>query len=155
MILPLKIVFADSSDTLVRVMNTINNQLFSFTFRKQPVRLVFDPDTNIMLKEGSTRLGIIEIAGNAIPFILSQNVPNPAAKKTDIPYILQVPMHVRLEIFDISGKFISVPFNEYKPAGRFIFTLDCSELRPGAYFYRMTAGKYKATKKMVIMPSKD
>jgi aminopeptidase N len=154
MILPLKIIFADSTDTLVRVMNTINNQLFSFTFGKQPVRLIFDPDTNIMLKEGSTSLGIIEIAGNAIPFILSQNVPNPAAKKTAIPYILQVPMHVRLEIFDISGKSISVPFNEYKPAGRFIFTLDCSGLRPGTYFYRMTAGKYEATKKMVIMPSK-
>jgi hypothetical protein len=155
MILPMKIIFADSTDTLVRVMNTTNNQLFSFTFGKQPVRLVFDPDTNIMLKEGSTRLGIIEISGNAIPFILSQNIPNPAGKKTDIHYILQFPMQVRLEIFDISGKSISVPLSEYKPAGRFIFTLDCSGLHPGTYFYRMTAGKYEATKKMVIMPSKD
>lgn len=155
MILPLKIIFADSTDTLVRVMNTINNQLFSFTFGKQPVRLVFDPDTNIMLKDGSTKLGISEISGTTIPFILSQNVPNPAARKTNITYILQIPMQVRLEIFDISEKSIAVPFSEYNPAGRFTFTLDCSGLRPGTYFYRMTAGKYEATKKMVIIPSKD
>ncbi|HZX62203.1 MAG TPA: M1 family aminopeptidase [Bacteroidales bacterium] len=155
MILPLKIVFTDSTDTIVRVMNTINNQLFSFTFGKQPVRLVFDPDTNIMLKEGSTGLGIINIPGDSVPFNLFQNVPNPAGNKTDIPYFLQDPMHVTLEIIDISGKSIAFPYNEYKPAGRFIFTLDCSGLRPGTYFYRMKAGKYKMTKKMVIMPSKD
>jgi aminopeptidase N len=155
MILPLKIVFADSTDTIIRVMNSFNNQLFSFTFGRQPVRLVFDPDTNIMLKEGLTGLGIINIPGNPLPFNLSQNVPNPAANKTEIPYFLNEPMHVKLEIYDISGKFISAPLNESRPAGKFIFLLDCSGLRSGTYFYRMTAGKYKMTKKMVIKPSKD
>ncbi len=155
MLLPLKIVFADSTDTLVQVMNTNNDQLFSYTFQKQPVRLVFDPDTNIMLKEGSTNLGVIDITGNTIPFSLFQNVPNPADNKTDIPYFLEIPVHVRLEIFDISGKSISIPLNENEPAGRSVFTLDCSKLRPGTYFYQMTAGKYKATKKMVILPLKE
>ncbi len=155
MLLPLKIVFADSTDTLVRVMNTNNDQLFSFTFQKPPVRLIFDPDTNIMLKEGSTNLGIIEIACSTIPFLLFQNIPNPTGNKTHIPYFLEAPMHVRLEIFDISGKSIAVPLNEPEPAGRFVFTLDCSELHPGTYFYQMTAGNYKATKKMVILPSKE
>jgi aminopeptidase N len=154
MLLPLKIVFADSTDTLVRVMNATNDQLFLFTFQKHPDRLIFDPDTNIMLKEGSTSLGIIEIPGATVPFSLIQNIPNPAGNKTDIPYFLEAPMHVRLEIFDISGKSIAVPLNKYELAGRFIFTLDCSELRPGTYFYQMTAGKYKATKKMVILKSK-
>src|SRR5208283_93060 len=125
MLLPLKIVFADSTDTLVQVMNTANDQLFSIAFRKRPVRLVFDPDTNIMLKEGSTNLGIVEIAGHMVPFLLFQNVPNPAGNKTDIPYFLETPMNVRLEIFDISGKSITVPINENKPAGRSVFTLDC------------------------------
>jgi aminopeptidase N len=155
MILPLKIVFSDSTDTIVHVMNNVNNQLFSFTFGKQPVRLVFDPDTNIMLKEGSTGLGIINIPGDSIPFNLFQNVPNPSGDRTDIPYFLRVPMHTRLEIFDLNGKSITVPFNEYKPAGKSIYTLDCTRFRPGTYFYQMTAGKYEMTKKMVILPSKD
>lgn len=152
MLLPLKIVFTDSTDTLVRVMNTINNQLFSFTFGKQPVRLVFDPDTNIMLKEGSTGLGILQIPGNSVPFTLYQNVPNPSSSATEIPYSLQFPMHVRLEFFDISGRSIFIPLNEDKPAGKFTFNFDCSGIRPGTYFYRMTAGKYHEIKKMVILP---
>jgi aminopeptidase N len=153
MLLPLKIIFADSTDTVMQVMNTTNNQLFSFTFGKQPVRLIFDPDTNIMLKEGSTNLGIIEIAGSTAPFSLFQNVPNPAGNTTDIPYFIQVPMHVKLEIFDIRGKSILVSINEDRPAGKSFFTLDCSAFRPGTYFYKMTAGKYEAIKKMVILPS--
>ncbi len=155
MLLPLKIFFADSTDTLVSVMNTTNEQLFSFNFDKQPVRLVFDPDTNIMLKEGSTNLGIIEPAGGTAPFTLFQNTPNPAGNSTDIPYFIRLPMHVRLEIIDMRGKSIMIPLNENRPAGRSVFTLDCSGFNPGTYFYKMTAGKYVATKKMVILPSKD
>lgn len=150
MILPLKIVFADSTDTTVRVMNNINNQLFSFSFLKQPARLVFDPDTNIMLKEGSTNLGIINISGNPSPFVLYQNIPNPANGTTTIPYSLAVPMHVKLEVIDISGKLISVPFEKDMPSGKFNYVLDCSNLRSGTYFYRMTAGEYSEARKMVV-----
>jgi hypothetical protein len=150
MILPLRIVFADSTDTIVRVMNNVNNQLFSFTFGKQPVRLVFDPDTNIMLKQGTTSLGIINLAGATIPFVLYQNNPNPVANKTTIPYSLINPMHVKLEFIDISGKQVSIPFEKNMPSGKFNYVLDCSAYPAGTYFYKMTAGKYSATKKMVI-----
>jgi aminopeptidase N len=150
MLLPLKIVFTDSTDTLVKVMNTFNNQLFTFTFSKQPARLIFDPDTNIMLKEGMTHRGIIEIAGINDPFTLFQNIPNPAGNTTSIPYFLQFPMHITLEILDISGKSVAILLNEDNPAGKFTFILNCSSLGAGTYFYRMTAGKYKATKKMVL-----
>jgi aminopeptidase N len=153
MILPLKIIFSDSTDTLVKVMNTINNQLFSLTFGKKPARMVFDPDTNIMLKEGTTGLGIIELPRDDAPFTLYQNIPNPASPKTDIPYFLQFPMHVKLEIIDFMGKSVSIPVNENKPAGKFFFTFDSSGLPSGTYFYRMTAGKFQETKKMVILPS--
>jgi hypothetical protein len=64
-------------------------------------------------------------------------------------------MHVRLEIFTISGKSVSVPFDGYKPEGRSVLTVDCSGLYAGTYFYRMTAGKYAMTKKMVILPAKN
>jgi aminopeptidase N len=150
MLLPLKIVFADSTDTLVRVMNTYNHQLFSFIFKKQPVRLMFDPDTNIMLKEGTTNLGMIEFKGIDTPLILYQNVPNPANNTTNISYFLQFPMHVTLEILDISGKSVATLINEYKQAGKFAFFLNCSRLGAGTYFYRMTAGQYRVTKKMVL-----
>lgn len=153
MILPLRIVFSDSTDTLVRVMNNINSQLFSFTFGRQPVRLVFDPDTNIMLKQGTTSLGIINLAGTTTSFVLYQNKPNPVANKTTILYSLIIPMHVKLEIFDISGKQVSVPFEKDMPSGQFNYVLDCSAYPAGTYFYKMTAGKYSETKKFVVSQS--
>jgi aminopeptidase N len=155
MLLPLKIIFSDSTDTLVKVMNTTNNQLFSLSFGKKPARLIFDPDTNIMLKEGTTGLGIIELPVSDAPFALYQNIPNPASQKTDIPYFLQFSMHVKLEIIDITGNSVSIPINENKPPGKLVFTYDSSGLPAGTYFYRMTAGKFQDTKKMVILPSKN
>lgn len=47
----LKVVFADSSDTVVKVMHDRNHQPFSFPFSKKPVYVVFDPYRNILLKE--------------------------------------------------------------------------------------------------------
>jgi aminopeptidase N len=155
MILPLKVLFADNSDTLVSVMNSTNGQLFSFTFPRQPIGLVFDPDTNIMLKEGTTSLGITDLPKKTEPFTLYQNVPNPSGSTTDIPYRLLFPAQVRLEVLDISGRTLLVPMETTRPEGRSVFTLDCSGLHAGTYFYRMTAGKYSQTRKMVILPERN
>ena len=46
----IKISFATGADTTVRVMNDVNNQLFTFNFSRQPNKVVFDPDNNILLK---------------------------------------------------------------------------------------------------------
>jgi aminopeptidase N len=46
----IKINFTNGTDTTVRVMNDVNNQLFSFNFTKAPSGVVFDPNNNILLK---------------------------------------------------------------------------------------------------------
>jgi aminopeptidase N len=150
MILPVRIVYADSTDTLFRVMNDQNDQLFTWTFLKQPVRLVFDPDTNIMLKEGTTTLGIREIQPGSSSLLLGQNTPNPDDNCTDIPYFIQAAGQVNLSILDITGKTIAEPLSEYKSAGNNIFRLDCTHYRSGVYFYRMKAGEYIQVKRMLI-----
>jgi hypothetical protein len=48
--LTLKISFSSGSDTTVRVMNDVNNQLFIYDFYRQPTALVFDPNNDIVLK---------------------------------------------------------------------------------------------------------
>lgn len=52
--LTLRINFVDGSDTLIRVFNSSNNQTFSFLFNKQPSGLTFDPNNDIVLKQGTT-----------------------------------------------------------------------------------------------------
>lgn len=51
-----KISFTSGSDSLIRVMNDVNNQLFEFNFSRQPTALVFDPNNDIVLKTASTTL---------------------------------------------------------------------------------------------------
>lgn len=54
----LRVVFADSTDTVIRVMNDRNHQLFEFNFSKKPAYLVFDPFRNILLKLAVTEKAI-------------------------------------------------------------------------------------------------
>ena len=54
--LVLKFSFTTGSDTSVRVMNDVNNQKFDFYFSRQPTAVVFDPNNDIVLKQGTTSL---------------------------------------------------------------------------------------------------
>jgi aminopeptidase N len=56
-----RIVFADSTDTVVSGINDKNHQLFEFIFSKKPAYLVFDPYRNILLKQATTTLGLIPL----------------------------------------------------------------------------------------------
>ena len=53
-----KIVFADSTNKIIKRINDRNNQLFEFFFSKKPAYVEFDPFSNILLKNASTTLGI-------------------------------------------------------------------------------------------------
>jgi hypothetical protein len=53
-----RVVFADSTDTVIRVINDMNHQLFEFIFSKKPAYLVFDPYRNILLKQAITTMGL-------------------------------------------------------------------------------------------------
>jgi hypothetical protein len=55
--LELRVSFTTGADTLIRVMNTVNNQVFSFRFGRQPTTLAFDPNNNIVIKQGTTGTG--------------------------------------------------------------------------------------------------
>lgn len=55
--LTLRISFTSGSDTTFRVMNGVNNQVFAFRFGRQPSALAFDPNNDIVIKQGTTTLG--------------------------------------------------------------------------------------------------
>lgn len=153
MLLTLKITFSDLTDTVIQVMNDNNYQRFSWTFNKPPstqVDLAFDPDDNIVLKEGSTAVGIQSDQGSDASLHLFQNIPNPSNNSTRIVYEIAKPMHVRFDVYDLSGRVVLSPYDVVKPAGKFFFDLDCSALSPGTYFYRMNADGSVLTRKLVI-----
>ncbi|MCX6305565.1 MAG: M1 family aminopeptidase [Bacteroidetes bacterium] len=143
--------FSDATDTTIRVMNDANNQQFYWQFGKQPVFFRFDNDKQIVLKGGSTIVGINEVMASSAHVSLSQNSPNPACNSTHICYTTDANMDVKLEITDVYGVVLARPVDKQQPAGRYEITLDCSTFPAGQYLYKLSAGDSRLVKKFVII----
>ena len=84
-------------------------------------------------------------------FALSQNYPNPFNPGTTISYSVPSQSRVTLRIFDVLGREVSILINKEQPAGNYNVDFNGSELTSGVYFYRLYAGAFVETKKMVFM----
>ncbi len=98
--------------------------------------------------------GVNDFKGDSeIPaaFTLLQNYPNPFNPTATIEYHVSVPGFVKLSVYDILGREITLLINEYKSAGKHRVTFDASGLPGGIYFYRMQAGQFQETRKLVLL----
>ncbi len=84
-------------------------------------------------------------------FALEQNYPNPFNPTTAIRYQLPVNSDVKLEVYDVLGKKVATLVNERQEAGIYTYTLNASTLSSGVYFYRLQAGNFVQTKKMMLV----
>ena len=84
-------------------------------------------------------------------FALAQNYPNPFNTSTVIRYSLPEPSDVIIEIFDILGRRVQTLLNEHRQAGIHNITFDASELASGMYFYKLQAGKWVGSRRMVLL----
>ncbi len=97
-------------------------------------------------------------------FELLQNYPNPFNPSTKIKFtILLTPPSsplsergetggfVSLKVYDALGKEVALLVNEEKPAGDYEVKFNASQLSSGIYFYKLEAGNYSETRKMVLM----
>jgi hypothetical protein len=95
----------------------------------------------------------VEGCDDALPtaFSLEQNYPNPFNPTTVISYQLPVVSSVRIVIYDLLGREVAVLVNERKAAGSYEVQFDASGLSSGVYLYRLTAGSFTQTLKMVAV----
>ncbi len=84
-------------------------------------------------------------------FSLEQNYPNPFNPSTSIQYAISSRQLVTLKIFDLLGKEIATLVNENKPAGNYEVSFDARNLSSGTYFYKLQAGSFVETKKMILL----
>lgn len=84
-------------------------------------------------------------------FKLAQNHPNPFNPTTTISYQLPVQSHVTLIIFDILGRDAATLVNIVEPPGYKSVQFDGNNLPGGFYFYRLQAGSYVETKKLILL----
>lgn len=84
-------------------------------------------------------------------YSLSQNYPNPFNPKTIINFQLSKFSNVKLVIYDILGREVTMIVNEQLKAGTYEVTWDASKYASGVYFYKLTAGEFTESKKMVLI----
>ena len=84
------------------------------------------------------------------PFHLAQNTPNPANEYTTVGYTLRRDAHVSLEILDLSGKVVMQENYGRQAAGNHFPRIDLSNLKAGAYFYRLHVNEHSETRKMMV-----
>jgi hypothetical protein len=90
---------------------------------------------------------------NGIPesFELKQNYPNPFNPQTNISFSLPEGGLVKIVVTDITGKEVSELTNKIYTAGNYSIKFSADKLSSGIYFYTITAGQYKDTKKMLLV----
>ncbi|MEA1987003.1 MAG: choice-of-anchor J domain-containing protein, partial [Candidatus Marinimicrobia bacterium] len=90
---------------------------------------------------------------NTIPndFTLKQNYPNPFNPQTTIEYSIPQNSFVKISVYNLRGEKIKTVVNENKIAGNYSVIFDGSNFASGIYFYRIEAGNYSNTKKLILM----
>ena len=121
---------------------------------------VFMSSTHVQL--GLQRAGFLPVTSVDEPeaparFKLNQNYPNPFNPTTTINYSLPFPrggsgsgQHTSLRVYDVLGREVATLVNETKPAGEYTVHFDATNLTSGVYYYRLTAGAFSETKKMIV-----
>jgi hypothetical protein len=97
--------------------------------------------------------------GSPLGIALLQNYPNPFNPVTIIRYSIGavsgqqsvVSSHVRLAVYDLLGREVAVLVDEKKAPGSYEVKFDGSRLASGVYFYRMQAGDFVQTRRLLLL----
>lgn len=84
-------------------------------------------------------------------FYLNQNYPNPFNPNTIISWNVPFNIYQTLKVYDVLGNEVASLVNEYRTAGSYSINFNASNLSSGVYYYKLTAGDFSETKKMILV----
>lgn len=84
-------------------------------------------------------------------FSMDQNYPNPFNPNTTIKYSLPQSSNVQLIVYDMLGRKVTELINSFKREGYHSISFDASKLASGVYIYRLEAGDFVSTKRMLLV----
>jgi plastocyanin len=90
-------------------------------------------------------------SGQPASFRLGQNFPNPFNPSTTIRFELPRASWVTLKVYNALGEEVAALVDGVKPAGQHEVKFEGSALPSGVYFYRLQAGTFVATKRLVVL----
>ena len=105
-----------------------------------------------LIESLSIPLAIAENYNNTIPasYSLQQNCPNPFNPATIIKFNVSKLTDVKIVVYDIIGREVKTLLNESLKPGTYEASFDGSSFNSGVYFYKITAGGYSETKRMML-----
>jgi hypothetical protein len=125
--------------------------------QNEPVKILIDLgndgtiDDSIFVKNQATN---VEDEGSLITpdeYNLAQNYPNPFNPTTTITFTLPKQDLVVLKVYNILGQEVATLINEVRNAGRYSKIFDASQLPSGVYIYKLTAGSFTESRKMILL----
>jgi hypothetical protein len=97
--------------------------------------------------------GIVEREGGSLPekYVLEQNYPNPFNPSTTIRFQILNSSQVKLKVFDIVGREVATLVDERLQPGSYETTFNAKGLASGVYLYRIQAGNFVETKRLILL----
>ncbi|MCK5740171.1 PKD domain-containing protein, partial [bacterium] len=109
------------------------------------------PVTEVSLSKNSQGLLSMVMGELVTDYALTQNYPNPFNPETTISFDVPEQAQVKLAVFNVTGQKVADLVNREVNAGRYKFNFDAHQLPSGVYFYRIEAGHFNATKRMLLI----
>ncbi len=95
-------------------------------------------------------LGVPDEDGLPREFALGQNYPNPFNPKSQIKYAVPKQSRVTIKVYNTLGQEVTSLFDGIRAAGYYTAVFDGTKLASGVYFYRMRAGSFVQTRKLLL-----
>ena len=93
----------------------------------------------------------VEVGFVILKYDLAQNFPNPFNPSTVIAYSIPASSNVIVTVYNVLGELIRTLVNENQEAGIYKVNFDAGSLSNGVYFYKIQAGNFASTKKMLLL----
>ncbi|HET6567633.1 MAG TPA: S8/S53 family peptidase [Rhodothermales bacterium] len=145
----------DDFSVRLTVSNDVNSKRsFSFSVDVQPTCVASPQTASVQTQAAIIREGVHRVMAQfqALPsaFALHGNAPNPFSRSTEIRFDLPEATHVKLSVYNMLGQEVARPVDGEMTAGFHSVSIDANSLPSGVYLYRITAGTFTETKRMVV-----
>jgi hypothetical protein len=118
---------------------------------KQMIAAGLVPPSGILYRSGNLKRDRESDESLPEEFALEQNYPNPFNPSTTIKYSIPKEGYVTIKIYNTIGEEVAILVNEVKQVGNYESQFNATSLPSGIYFYKLQAGSFVETKKMVLM----